>query len=307
MKRFILIRILKGFIGVLFIWTLIFVVVRVTGDPVSSMLDEFATNEQREQLTAYLGLDLPIWEQYVRSINMIFKGDMGRSYYYRRDVADLFTERLGATLLLGVPAFILSAVLGLIIGSTAAYRRDTIYDRATMASAVFLHTIPSFVLGIVMILVFSLWLRILPSGRSGTLQHMIMPIIAMVAGPLSSISRLSRSAMLDTLGREFLDGARMKGLRENVVIVKHALRASLIPVVTQMGMQLGTIIGGAMVAETVFAWPGVGTLMVEAAKQRDFPTLQFGVLLIACTVTIANILVDISYGFLDPRIRDSFK
>ena len=158
-----------------------------------------------------------------------------------------------------------------------------------------------------MIFIFSMKLNVLPSFGTGTPLHLVMPMITLAASPMATIARLTRSSMLDTMSREYIDGARMKGIGELALTVRHGLRNSLIPVVTGVGMQLGTILGGAVVVENVFTWPGMGMLLVTAAKQRDFPTVQFGVLIVALSVTITNILIDISYGYLDPRIRESFK
>ena len=307
MIKFVIKRVLTGILTVWFIWSLVFVLVRVSGDPVEWMLPEGATIEVEEELRASLGLDLPLHQQYIKNFTNIITGDLGTSYYYKRSVADLFAERIGATYMIGIPAYLISALLGVSLGVIAARYRNSLIDRIVMTSATAFYTVPGFAFAIILVLIFSLWLRILPSGNTGTWKHMVMPIIAMSVGPTASISRLTCSSMLDTLQKEYLDGARMKGVKENIVVYKHALRNSLIPVVTSVGMQLGSIIGGAVVVENVFGWPGIGSLLITSALKRDFPTVQFGVLLISVFVTAANVLVDISYGWLDPRIRESFK
>lgn len=173
-----------------------------------------------------------------------------------------------------------------------------------MSSAVVGSTLPNFILGILLIFIFSLKLRILPSGGIGTPQHFLMPVIALSVGPIANVARLTRSSLLDVIGQEHLDCARAKGMREWKVVLKHGLRNALIPVITILGAQLSAMIGGSVVVETVFAWPGIGTLIVSSAQQRDFPVVVFGVLVISASVTFVNLLVDLSYGLLDPRIRD---
>ncbi len=307
MIKFTLKRILTGLITIWFIWSLVFALVRISGDPIEWMLPEGATEEIENQLRASMGLDLPLHKQYIKTFANIFSGDMGTSYYYKRPVSDLFAERIGSTYLIGIPSYIISVVMGIFLGVIAARYRNSFIDRSVMLFATSFYTIPGFAFGIILVLIFSLWLRILPSGNTGTWKHLVMPIIAMSVAPTASISRLTRSSILDTLQKEYLDGARMKGVKESTVVYKHALRNSLIPVVTSVGMQLGSIIGGAVVVENVFGWPGIGSLLITAANKRDFPVVQFGVLIISIFVTAANILVDISYGWLNPRIRESFK
>lgn len=307
MTAFIIKRFAKGIVIVWFVWSLVFVLVRLTGDPTEWMLPEGAPAASIVALRQSMGLDLPVWRQYLRSFASILEGDFGNSYYYRRGVVGLYAERFASTLALGIPAFSLAIAMGMVMGIVAAVRHNGIIDRVVMSLAIAGYTIPNFVLGILMILIFSLYWRLLPTGGMGTPAHLIMPVMALAMSPMANIARLTRSSLLDTLQKEYLDGARMKGLKERTVILKHAFRNSLIPVVTAMSVQLGTIIGGAVVVETVFAWPGVGHLIVTAARQRDFPTVQYGILLIAISVTVAYILVDVAYGYLDPRIRENYK
>lgn len=307
MGSFALKRLLKGLLVVWFIWSLVFVLVRLTGDPIAWMLPDGATLEEEEALREALHLNQPIIKQYLSSLRDLFKGDWGKSYYFKRPVIDLYLERIGPTVQLAVPVLLIADMLGLILGITAACKRDSALDRVTMSFTVVGSSMPNFVLGILMIFLFSVRLRWLPTGSTGTWKHFIMPGFAMMVGPMASVARLTRSALLDNLTREYLDGVRMKGLSNMSVLFKHAVRNSLIPVVTSIGMQLSTIIGGAVTVEAVFGWPGVGTLISTAAKQRDFPVIQFGVTVIASAVTLATILIDISYGLLDPRIRANYK
>lgn len=307
MLNFIIKRVLKGLLCVWFIWTMIFFLVRLTGDPTDWMLPDGATDQEIANLRASMHLDDPLMKQYVDTFTDMLKGDAGQSYYYKRDVAELYGERLGTTLKLAIPGFTFAITLGILLGTLAAVHHDTPLDRLLMSTAVIGYTVPSFCFGLIMIIIFSLWLKLLPSFGTGSWKNLIMPMLAMSFSPLSNVARLTRSSLQDTLNREYIDGARMKGVKEKVIVVRHALRNSLIPVVTGVGMQIGTMLGGTVVVETVFTWPGMGMLLVTAAKQRDFPTVQFGILIVAVCVTLVNILVDVSYGYLDPRIRENFK
>lgn len=306
MTKFFVTRTLKALLTIWFIITLVFVFTRLSGDPTLWILPDDAPESTRQELRRELGLDQPIFTQYINYIQGVLHGDMGKSYTHWRPVGELFAERAGPTLSLGIRALSLAILLGVPLGVVAAVHRNSFLDRAAMSLTIIGHTIPNFVLGILMIFLFSLQLRWLPSGNSGTWKHMVLPIIALTVGPMANIARLTRSSMLDVLRQDYLDCARAKGVRETLVIFKHALRNALIPVVTIIGLQMGSIIGGSVVVETVFAWPGIGSLVITAAKTRDFPLLQYGVMIIAAAVTLTNVLVDLSYAFLDPRIRDNF-
>ncbi len=307
MAKFILKRLLKGLLCVWFIWTLIFFLVRITGDPTDWMLPDGATVEEIEVLRNSMHLNDPLTVQYKEALTDMLHGNAGNSYYYKRDVAQLYQERLATTLKLALPAFALAIAVGVLTGTVAAMKHNSPADRISMALAVVGYTMPGFCLGIILLFIFSLKLKLLPSAGTGSVKNLILPMLTLAASPMATIARLTRSSLLDVLNREYMNGARMKGVPELTVIIRHALRNSLIPVVTGVGMQLGTILGGAVVVETVFSWPGMGMLLVTAAKQRDFPTVQYGILLVALSVTLVNILIDISYGWLDPRIREDFK
>ncbi|MBR5668131.1 MAG: ABC transporter permease [Spirochaetales bacterium] len=307
MLSFIVKRVLKGILCVWFIWTLVFVLVRITGDPTGWMLPDGASTAAQQELRESMHLDEPIAKQYLDSFLDLLHGDMGKSYYYKQDVRTIYRERLRNTFRLAVPSFLIAVFIGILFGILAALHHNTAFDRILMTITIVGHTIPSFCFGIILILIFSVQLNWLPTFGTGGLKHMIMPMLTMAWGPMSSIARLTRGSLLDVMTKEYIDGARMKGLSERVVMVKHALRNSLISVVTVMGVQVGHMISGAVVVETVFSWPGMGQMLVNSAKQRDFPTVQYGILLVAASVTFVNILVDVSYGFLNPKIRESFK
>ncbi len=307
MGAFALKRFGKGLLIVWFIWSLVFVLVRITGDPVEWILPDGAKPEDEQNLREALHLDEPIHQQYISSLEDLFHGDWGKSYYYKRPVIDLYRERIGATLRLALPALLIADILGVILGMIAACNRDSAIDRFTMSFTLIGSSMPSFILGILLIFLFAVQLRMLPTGSTGTWKHYILPAVSMMVSPMASVGRLTRSALLDNLGQEYLDGVRMKGVGSLAVLFRHALRNSLIPVITSIGMQLGHVLGGAVTIEAVFGWPGVGSLISTAAKQRDFPTIQFGVTVVAAAVTLVTILIDISYGLLDPRIRANYK
>lgn len=303
MKKYVTMRILKAIFTIWAVYTLVFFLTRVTGDPVEWLTLAGASDSAKETLRQNLGLDRPIWEQYIKSFIGLFTGDTGISYYYARSVSGLFAERIGPTVSLGGIVLVVTVLLGVPLGVIAAVRHNSLLDRAIMSTAIIGSTLPNFILGILLIFIFSLRLRMLPSGGIGTVEHFVMPIIALAVGSIANVARLTRSSLLDVLNQDHLDCARAKGMREWKVVLKHGLRNALIPVITILGAQLSSLIGGSVVVETVFAWPGIGTLIVSSAQQRDFPVVTFGVLVIATSVTFVNLLVDLSYGLLDPRIR----
>ncbi|CAI6085712.1 ABC transporter permease [Cohnella sp. JJ-181] len=303
MTRFIVKHLLKAILTIWFIVTVVFVITRMSGDPTDGLLPDDASASVRHEMRVSMGLDRPIHEQYAEYLGDVLAFDMGDSYYYLRPVNELFAERAGRTLTLGVASFVIAIAIGVPLGVLAAIRRNSLADRWMMGFSVAADAIPGFVLGILLIFLFSLGLRMLPSGGSGTAAHYVMPLIALTLGSVANIARLTRSSMLDVLRQDYLDSARARGVRETAVIFKHALRNALIPVVTIIGLHIGALIGGSVVVETVFSFSGLGSLIVSAAQQRDFPVIQYGTMLIAIAVTFTNLLVDLSYGWFDPRIR----
>lgn len=305
MTKYILKRLFKAILTIWFILTLVFIFTRMSGDPTAWILPDDATEEQRIAMRSSLGLDRPLYEQYIDVMTSLVTGNAGTSYNYLRPVNELYGERIGATLRLGLTSFIIAAILGVTLGTIAAVKRNSFFDRFTMTISIAGSTLPNFVLGILLIFVFCFIFRLLPSGGDSGIKNYIMPVITMCVGPMASIARLTRSSLLDILRNDYLDCARSKGLDENMVLIKHALRNALIPVVTVIGLQLGTIIGGSVVVETVFSWPGIGSLLINGAKMRDYPIIIYGVMLISVAVTFVNTIVDILYSVLDPRIRDN--
>ena len=305
MQRFIARRVVQS-LGVLVVLALVvFALARVTGNPADLLLPEDATRDDREHLLKALGLDRPVHEQLVKFVGGALHGDLGTSIRYRRPAVELFLERLPNTLTLVPLALISAVVIAIPLGLLAAVYRGTIIDRLSGAIAVLGIATPSVWLGIILIYVFSIQLGWLPSARMGGPAHYILPTITLAAFLVAGMMRLVRSSVLEILDTEYVKLARIKGLSQTVVIWKHCLRNALIPVVTLFGVFFALLVTGAIVTETVFAWPGVGRLTYEAVIFRDYPLLQAVILMKAIIVLSVNLGVDILYAYLDPRVRYS--
>jgi peptide/nickel transport system permease protein len=303
MQRYILRRFLQSLVVLVVLALTVFALARVTGNPADLLLPEDATRDDREHLLVALGLDRPMHEQLGRFLRGAVTGDLGTSIRYRKPAVDVFLERLPNTLTL-VPIALLSAVLiSIPMGLLAAVYRGTWIDRLCGGVAVMGIATPSFWLGIVLIYVFSIQLGWLPSARMGGPAHYILPTITLSAFLVAGMMRLVRSSVLEVLDSEFVKLARIKGLSQTVVIWKHCLRNALIPVVTLFGVFFALLVTGAIVTETVFAWPGVGRLTYEAVIFRDYPLLQAVIMMKAIIVLGVNLGVDILYAYLDPRVR----
>lgn len=273
------------------------------GDPARIMLGVQATPEQVAALRAKLGLDQPIYVQYFRWITGVIKGDWGYSIQTGQPVLEIILERIGATFnLIGV-AMLFSIAVGITTGIISAIRQYSIFDYIAMTLALLGISMPSFWLGLVLILIFGLHLGWFPISGSGTVKHLILPAITLGWVDSAVISRLTRSSMLEVIRQDYITTARAKGLSERAVVYKHALRNALIPIVTIIGLRIPWLFGGAVITETIFAWPGMGRLIVNSVLNRDFPVVQGVVLIMAFIVMFANLAVDILYAFLDPRIR----
>jgi len=283
------------------------------GDPAEIMLGSQATREDLTRLRAELGLDEPLHVQYVRWLAHVAQGDLGRSIWMKRPVLAEVLDRLRATLILTGTALLLSTAGGIALGVASATRPNSLLDRLSAVASLFGASMPVFWLGIVLMVIFSLWLGWLPAsgmfapyggGDLGNLlAHLVLPALTLGAASITIIARLTRSTMLEVLGQDYIRTARAKGLVERRVVVRHGLKNALIPIVTVVGVQAGYLLGGAVLTETVFAWPGVGTLMVQGILARDFPLVQGCVLVIALSFVLINLAVDLLYGWLDPRIR----
>ncbi len=284
---------------------LVFFAIHLPGGGDPSML-YLPLDVSREQLDAFrhaMGFDQPVHIQYFRWLGRAVRGDFGTSLRYSKAVFPLILERMPATLELALAAQIFALVLSFPLGVMAAVNRNSIYDGLTMLGALLGQSMPGFWQGLMMILLFGVVLRILPiSGREGP-KHLILPAITLGTFFLARDTRLMRSSMLEVLSQEYITTARSKGLNERTIIWRHALKNAMIPMVTMVGMDFGALLAGTVVTETVFAWPGVGRLIFMAINQRDFPLIQAAVFLIAVIFVATNLLVDLSYTFLDPRIR----
>jgi len=303
MLRFVLGRALRGIITVWIVVTTVFVVLRLSGDPASAMLGPDAPPEAIDAFRARHDLDRSIPVQYVTYIGNALRGDFGVSLADRRPATEHFRRRIGATLELGVVAVAIAVLVGIPAGVLAALRRNSIWDRLAMGMAFIGQSAPNFFIGIMLILVLSLQFNLFPSSGRGSWQQLVMPAFTLATGLLAALARMSRSALLEVVRQDFVRTARAKGLGERRVLLGHTLRNAAIPIVTLFGLSTGTLIGGAAITETVFAWPGVGRLTVNAVSSRDFPIIQLIVIVIAASVVTINLLIDIAYGLLDPRIR----
>jgi peptide/nickel transport system permease protein len=283
------------------------------GDPAEVMLGANANKEDLASLRTQLGLDQPLYVQYLTWISHVARGDLGRSLWMKRPVLGEVLERFKATILLTGSALLLSTVGGIALGIASATRADSLLDRLSGVASLFGASMPVFWLGIVLMVVFSLWLGWLPAsgmyapygggGLRDLLAHLILPAVTLAAASVTIIARLTRATMLETLGQDYVRTARAKGLGERMVVWRHALKNALIPIVTVVGVQAGYLLGGAVLTETVFAWPGVGTLVVQGILARDMPLVQGGVLVIALSFVLVNLAVDTLYAWLDPRIK----
>jgi peptide/nickel transport system permease protein len=303
MKRYIIQRLLQGVVLLFMVAAIVFFLGRLTGNPVDLMLPEGSTPEDRITLIKALGLDGPLWRQFLIFIGNALNGDLGTSIRMREPTVDVFFSRLPNTLAIIPWAIVFAVAVGIPLGVVAALNRGNIVDRAAGALAVLGIATPSFWLGVVLIFVFSVELGWLPSGRMGGPDHYVLPVITLGSFLIAGFMRLVRSSMLDVMGSEFVKLARIKGLSEGVVIWKHCLRNALIPVLTLWGVFVGNLITGAIIVETVFAWPGVGRLTYEAVIYRDFPLLQAIIILKSMLILAINLTVDILYAYVDPRIR----
>ena len=283
------------------------------GDPAEIMLGPQATKEDLERLRTELGLTEPLPVQYARWLGHVVQGDLGRSLWMKRPVLGEVLGRFQATLILAGTALLLSTIGGIALGVASATRPNSLLDRLSAVASLFGASMPVFWLGIVLMVIFALWLGWLPASGMYSpygggdlrdlLAHLALPAVTLAAASVTIVARLTRSTMLETLGQDYIRTARAKGVVERLVVLRHGLRNALIPIVTVVGVQAGYLLGGAVLTETVFAWPGVGTLMVQGILARDFPLVQGCVLVVALCFVLVNLVVDALYAWLDPRIR----
>lgn len=286
--------------------TLVFAILHaVPGDPIDVLLGESAAAVDREQMRTRLGLDRPLVEQYGRSLAATARGDLGRSLRSDRPVAALIAERLPATLALGGAATLVALALGIPLGALAAARKGGGADRFALGASLAAIAIPNFWLGPALVLLFSVELGWLPVAGAGSLRHLVLPALTLGAGMSGVLVRMTRSALLETLAEDYVRTARAKGLSEGAALLRHALPNALTPVLSVVGLQLGAVLGGSVIAETIFAWPGLGRLLVEAIAARDYPVVQGAVLVIAALYVLVNLATDLAYVAVNPRMRDA--
>jgi len=304
MIHFLLTRMFSAFIGLLGVLTLVFLLIHIIpGDPVDVMLGESALPADREALRQTLGLDLPLYQQWWNYVQALARLDFGHSLFSGRPIVDILLERIPATLYLSLAALVVAITLAFPLGLLAAVRQHTVLDYGAMGFALGGISIPNFWLGPMLVLVGSLWLGWFPvSGQEGW-NSVILPALTLGTAMAAILARMIRSSVLEILGEDFLRTAQAKGLSPSRALLRHALPNALLPVLTLLGLQLGGLLSGAIITETVFAWPGVGLLIIEAIQQRDYPIVQAAVLCISVTYILVNVLTDICYAWLDPRIQ----
>ncbi|MGY4230363.1 peptide/nickel transport system permease protein [Bradyrhizobium sp. USDA 4503] len=303
MAWFALTRFARAMITIFFVVGFAFIVLRLSGDPALEILSNDASPLAREAFRKAWGLDQPIWMQFLAYLTQLATGNLGNSMREGRDALTVVAGRIPMTLVLSVPALLINVLIGIPAGVSAALHRNSLLDRTVMLATVAGFTIPSFVLGLLLVLVFSVELGWLPSGGAASWPCAILPVITLGAGGAAVLARYTRSAMLDVLGQPYIRTATAKGMPWRLVVYRHALPNAAIPTVTIIGFMMGQLIAGAVLVESVFSWPGVGRLLVSSVVSRDLPVVQCVLFLIALTMVMSNLVVDLLYGLLDPRIR----
>ncbi len=304
MGNYIIRRLIQS-VGLVFgVSIIVFVLVRlIPGDPARSMLSESASAEQVAAMRQQLGLDRSIPIQYLIFLGQALRGDLGRSLFYGEPTVTVLLGHLPATLLLATVALAFAIVVAVPLGVLSAVRRDSPWEYLGMGVAMLGQSIPAFWLGLMLVLVFAVFLRVLPASGIGGPRHLVLPAITLGAYLMSLTARLVRSGLLDVLHEDYVRTARAKGLSDRRVVYGHAMRNVLIPLVTVLGLQIGTLLGGAVITETIFAWPGVGTVVYTAINARDYPLVQAAVLMLSIFFVFINLAVDLLYAYIDPRIH----
>lgn len=303
MMSFILARAFRALLVLFLTVTFVFIVLRLSGDPAQQMLSDLATPEALAAFRTKWGLDRSIVEQYFIYMGNAFRGDFGTSFADGREVFTVVAERVPKTLLVTVSAFVVALLIGVPAGILAAVRRQTAADKTVMATAVLGYSIPNFLLGLTFIFIFAVWLRVLPSSGSATLQHAILPIATFALFNAAAVARFTRSTLIDVLGQPYIAAARADGVPEWEIILRHALPNAAIPMVTMLGFIAGGLLGGAVLVEPVFAWPGLGTGFVRATNSGDLNVVQAMIILFTAFMVTINLTVDILYAVLNPKIR----
>jgi len=304
MVRYISLRLLIAIPALWLIATMVFLLAHVVpGDPVQQMLGAGATLEDVQHLRHSLGLDLPVLVQYERYLSGAVRGNLGESFRYQRPVTGVVLEHYPATLELAIVALLVCGAIAIPAGMLAAQRRGTGTDHSIGVLTLFGLSVPNFALGPVLILVFSVLIGWLPVSGRGGVSHLILPAITLGAALAAILTRMVRTSVIEELSADYVRTARAKGLSERTVLFRHAFRNALIPILTILGLQFGSLLAGAIVTETIFSWPGIGRLAVQAIEARDYPLLQGCILVIAVSYVLVNLLTDVLYAFVDPRVR----
>jgi ABC-type dipeptide/oligopeptide/nickel transport system permease component len=303
MKTFLLRRLWQSLVVLLGVSFIVFLILHLTGDPALVLLSPEATAEDVQRFREAMGFNDPFHVQYWRFLTGALRGDFGDSVRHGEPAFGLVVERLPATFELAGAALVLALLLAIPAGIISAVRRNTALDYVSTVVALLGQSMPTFWLGIMLILLCSVKLQLLPSSGRGTLEHLVLPAITLGLFTTARITRLTRSGMLEVLNQDYIRTARAKGVSDPPVVWKHALKNAAIPIVTIVGIELGTLLGGSVITETIFAWPGVGRLSVQAIYNRDYPVVQASVFLLATTFVVVNLFVDLLYTYLDPRIR----
>ena len=305
MRSYVVHQLAQLVVVVIGISILAFVILHVLGDPVLLLLPQNAGKEEFERYRKLLGLDQPLWVQYWKFASQAVQGDFGKSWYADTPAFSLVLERMPPTIYLTLAGLVVALLIALPLGILAALKRHSFVDTLCTAIAVAGQAMPLFWFGIMLIIIFAVRLRALPASGYGTWQHFVMPAFCLGAAFAPITMRLVRSGVIEVLSMEYITTARAKGVGERTVVIKHAFRNACIPIITILGLQFGQLLGGAIITETVFAWPGVATLTVESIRNQDFPVVQCAVVLLALLIVTANVIVDLVVGFIDPRIRVS--
>ncbi len=296
-------KILRALVAVWLVTTVVFVVMRLSGDPVPLLLPPDAPTSEIMRVRRELGLDRSLPVQYGVFVANVVRGDFGRSIHFREPAFAVVRGYLGATVELGLTSFLLAALVAVPIGLLSAIKRNSLVDHVAMGVALIGQAAPTFFLGILFILLLSLKADLFPTGGRGEWKHLVLPALTLGAFAMASIARLTRSAVLEVLRADYIRTARAKGLAERLVVAKHTLKNAALPIVTITGLQFGTLLGGAVVTETVFSWPGIGRLAIQSIYNRDYPVVQCTVFLSAIMFIVINFAIDLIYGLLDPRVR----
>lgn len=305
MGKYILKRVAQSILVLLGITAVVFFVLNLTGDVLDFMLPPGTSQEVYDEYTERLGLDDPLFVQYGRFLKNAIRGDFGESHFYREPALQVVLERLPATFALAIAAFVIALAWGIPVGILSAYKRNSIVDTIARVIAMLGQSLPSFWLGILLMLAFSVKLNWFPTYGSGSFRHLVLPAFALSTGTGATILRLLRSNMIDVLGQEYISVARAKGVHNFSLVAKHAFKNCLSSVLTIMGLQLASLMSGALVIETVFSWPGVGRLLQQSILNRDFMVVEAGVCVIACLFVFINLAVDLLYAVINPRIKYS--